>query len=111
MFRKDRMGRRRGGVLLYINETIPAYEVQLPEEADCNDVIWCKLVGGEGGMGEGGREGGRGEGGREGRGGRGGEGRGEERRGGKGRGGEGRGGEGRGGMTVIHNIVIAEPIQ
>ena len=25
MFRKDRMGRRRGGVLLYIKETIPAY--------------------------------------------------------------------------------------
>ena len=43
MFRKDRMG-RRGGVLLYIKETIPAYEVQLQEEADCNEVIWCKLV-------------------------------------------------------------------
>ena len=27
MFRKDRMGRRGGGVLLYIKETIPAYEV------------------------------------------------------------------------------------
>ena len=26
MFRKDRIGRRRGGVLLYIKETIPAYE-------------------------------------------------------------------------------------
>ena len=39
MFRKDRMGRRGGGVLLYIKETIPAYEVQLQEEA-----IWCKLV-------------------------------------------------------------------
>ena len=44
MFRKDRMGRRGGGVLLYIKETIPAYEVQLQEEADCNEVIWCKLV-------------------------------------------------------------------
>ena len=44
MFRKDRMGRRGGGVLLYIKETIPAYEVQLPEEADCNEAIWCKLV-------------------------------------------------------------------
>ena len=43
MFRKDRMG-RRGGVLLYIKETIPAYEVQLQEEADCNEAIWCKLV-------------------------------------------------------------------
>ena len=44
MFRKDRMGRRGGGVLLYIKETIPAYEVQLQEEADCNGAIWCNLV-------------------------------------------------------------------
>ena len=28
-FRKDRIGRRGGGVLLYIKDTIPAYEVQL----------------------------------------------------------------------------------
>ena len=44
MFRKDRMGKRGGGVLLYIKETIPADEVQLHEEADCNEAIWCKLV-------------------------------------------------------------------
>ena len=44
MFRKDRMGRRGGRVLLYIKETIPAYEVQLQEEADCNEAIWCELV-------------------------------------------------------------------
>ena len=44
MFRKDRIGRRGGGVLLYIKDTIPAYEVQLQEEADCNEAIWCKLV-------------------------------------------------------------------
>ena len=44
MFMKDRMGRRGGGVLLYIKETIPAYEVQIQEEADCKDAIWCKLV-------------------------------------------------------------------
>ena len=44
MFRKDRKGRRGGGVLLYIKETTPAYEVQLQEEADCNEAIWCKLV-------------------------------------------------------------------
>ena len=44
MFRKDRIGRRGGGVLLYIKETIPAYEGQLQEEADCNEAIWCKLV-------------------------------------------------------------------
>ena len=44
MFRKDIIGRRGGGVLLYIKETIPADEVQLQEEADCNEAIWCKLV-------------------------------------------------------------------
>ena len=44
MFRKDIIGRRGGGVSLHIKETIPAYEVQLKEEADCNEVIWCKLV-------------------------------------------------------------------
>ena len=31
-------------MLLYVKETIPAYEVQLQEEADCNEAIWCKLV-------------------------------------------------------------------
>ena len=41
MFRKDRLGRRGGGVLLYIKDTIPAYEIQLQEEADCNEAIWC----------------------------------------------------------------------
>ena len=44
MFRKDRIGRRGGGVVLYIKESIPAYEVQLQEEADCNEAIWCNLV-------------------------------------------------------------------
>ena len=44
MFRKDRMGRRGGGVLLYVKDTIPAYEIQLREEADCNEAIWCNLV-------------------------------------------------------------------
>ena len=43
MFRKDRMGVRGGEVLLYIKETISAYEVQLQEESDCNEAIWCKL--------------------------------------------------------------------
>ena len=31
-------------MLLYIKENIPAYEVQLSEEAYCNEAIWCKLV-------------------------------------------------------------------
>ena len=44
MFRKDIMGRRGCGVLLYIKENMPAYEVLLSEEADCNEAIWCKLV-------------------------------------------------------------------
>ena len=40
MFRKDRMGRGGGGgVLLYIKITIPAYEVQLHEEANSNEAI------------------------------------------------------------------------
>ena len=30
--------------LLYIKETIPAYEVQLQEAADCKDALWCNLV-------------------------------------------------------------------
>ena len=34
------MGRRGGGVLLYIRETIPAYD----EDAYCKEAIWCKLV-------------------------------------------------------------------
>ena len=44
MFRKARVGRRRGGVLLYIMETVPAYELQLQAESDSNEAIWCKLV-------------------------------------------------------------------
>ena len=44
MFRTDRMGRRGGGVLLYIKETIQAHEVQLPEEAYCYEAMWGKLV-------------------------------------------------------------------
>ena len=44
MFRKDGMGRRGGGVLLYIKNTTPANEVRLQEKADCNEAICCKLV-------------------------------------------------------------------
>ena len=39
MFRNDIIGRRGSGVLLYIKDTTPAYEVQLQEEADCNEAI------------------------------------------------------------------------
>ena len=38
MFRKDRMRRKEGGVLLYLKETIPPHEVQL-QDADCNAAI------------------------------------------------------------------------
>ena len=44
MCRKVRMGKRVEEVLPYIKETIPSYEVQLHEEADCNEATWCKLV-------------------------------------------------------------------
>ena len=43
MFRKDRMGRRGGGVLLYVKD---ACKIQLRQEADCEDAIWCKFVAG-----------------------------------------------------------------
>ena len=48
MFRKDRMGRRGGGGLLYIKETklYQHIELHLQEEADCNEAIWCNLVAG-----------------------------------------------------------------
>ena len=44
MFRKYRMGRRGRGVLLYVKDTIPAYEIQLREEADFEEAVWCNLV-------------------------------------------------------------------
>ena len=44
MFRKDRIGKKGGELLLYIKDTIPAYEVQLRDEADCNEAICCNLV-------------------------------------------------------------------
>ena len=43
MFRKDRIGKMEKECY-YISRNIPAYEVQLSEEADCNEAIWCKLV-------------------------------------------------------------------
>ena len=45
MFKKDRIGKREEECYYnYIKENLPAYEVQLSEEADCNEAIWCKLV-------------------------------------------------------------------
>ena len=34
MFRRDRIGRRGGGVILHVNESIQAYEIKLEREAD-----------------------------------------------------------------------------
>ena len=45
MFRRDRTG-RRGGVILYVKESIQAYEIILEREADCDEAVWCKIVSG-----------------------------------------------------------------
>jgi len=44
MFRKDRLGRRGGGVILYIKESIQAYEIKLEIEAECEEAVWCNIV-------------------------------------------------------------------
>ena len=46
MFRRDRVGRRGGGVTLYVKESIQAYEIKLEREADCNEAVGCKIVSG-----------------------------------------------------------------
>ena len=43
MLRRDRIGRRGGGVILYIKESIRAYEMKL-REAVCDEGVWCKIV-------------------------------------------------------------------
>ena len=40
MFRRDRIGSREGGVILYIKEYIQAYEIILEREAHCNEAVW-----------------------------------------------------------------------
>ena len=40
MFRKDRIGRRGGGVILYVKESIQAYEIKLEREADCDEAVY-----------------------------------------------------------------------
>ena len=46
MFRKDRIGRRGGGVILYIKESTQAYEIKLEKEAECEEAVWCNIVSG-----------------------------------------------------------------
>ena len=46
MFRRDRIGRRGGGVILYVKESIQAYEIKLEREAFYDETVWCKIVSG-----------------------------------------------------------------
>ena len=45
MFWRDGIEKGRG-VVLYIKESIQAYEIKLEREADCNEAVWCKIVSG-----------------------------------------------------------------
>ena len=44
MFRKDRIGRRGGGFILYVKESIQAYEIKLERKSDCGETVWRKIV-------------------------------------------------------------------
>ena len=44
MFRKDKRERRGGGVILYIKESIQAFEITQKREADCEEAIWYNIV-------------------------------------------------------------------
>ena len=44
MFRTDRIGKRGGGVILYVKESIQAFEIKLEREADYDEAVWCKIV-------------------------------------------------------------------
>ena len=44
MFRRDRIGRRGGGIILYMKDSIQAYEIKLEREADCDEAFWCNIV-------------------------------------------------------------------
>ena len=46
MFRRDRIGRRGGGVILYVKESIQVYEIKLESEADYDEAVWCNIVSG-----------------------------------------------------------------
>ena len=43
MYRRDRIGRREGGVILYVKESIQAFEIKLEREADYDEAVWCKI--------------------------------------------------------------------
>ena len=44
IFRKDRLGRRGGGVILYIKESIQAYEIKLEKQPECEEAVWFNIV-------------------------------------------------------------------
>ena len=46
MFRRDRIGKRGGGVILYVKESIQADEIKLEREADYDESVWYKIVSG-----------------------------------------------------------------
>ena len=46
IFRRDRIGKRGGGVILYVKESIQAYEIKLESEADYDEAVCCKIVSG-----------------------------------------------------------------
>ena len=46
MFRRYRIGRRGGGVILYIKESTQAYEIKLERESDYDEAVWCKIFSG-----------------------------------------------------------------
>ena len=46
LFRRDQIGRRGEGVIVYVKESIQAYEIKLKREAECDEAVWCKTVSG-----------------------------------------------------------------
>ena len=44
MFRRDRIERRGGGVILYVKESIQADRIKLERETNCDEAVWCKIV-------------------------------------------------------------------
>ena len=44
MFKRDQIGRRGGGVVLYIKESIQAYKIKLEREVNCDEAVWCNIV-------------------------------------------------------------------
>ena len=46
MFRRNRLGRRGGVVILYVKESIQPCEIKLEREADYDEAVWCKIVSG-----------------------------------------------------------------